>query len=1396
MAIATGSAAAGTLYWDTDGSATGNSTVTGAGLGGAGNWSTAVANWWDGSSITNTVWTEGSDAIFWGTAGAVTLSGPRTVGNMTFNTTGYSVTASTLTFSGAGKGVISVPSGGTATFTGTGPTLIGSIGCSVVGGGTAIFNSTASTLTGAVSISGGSTLELASSGCIGGTGAGAGDITLNGGTLRNDSLTAAGIFLTANRNIILGASGGTINVPSSSTILLYSGVISGTGNTLTVGGSTGELRITTNSALAAGGHNTFSKLVVDTAIFTLGHSTTNAADDSLGAVPGSALPDAITLKNNGRIRGNVASMSLNANRGITLGTGGGTIRNVTGTLTIPSIITGSTDLTIGTIDAGAVTLSGNNSNTFTGRVIVNTGTLNIASDNNLGAVPASFAADQIKLNGGTLAFTATAVDIPTNRGITLTANSTLAVSSSQAPFIESVITGGFQLTKSSAGNINLDGSNTFTGGLLITGGGVRFNNPQAAGTGTITVTPGSLVTLRQLSPPGPTSITLTNPITLNANGGNDIDLAGAAGNTFTLNGNISGVGYLTRDRGAAGNGTVVLGGDNSGWSGGMFHRGSVLGLGNKRALGTGTYMISPATADPLTLTATTALTGVNAITNTVQIAVSNATQQITIGGSSALEISGPIILGLANTLAPDITNNNSGGTLFSGVISGPAGIGFTNDGTGILTISGNGNTYTGPTVVNGNLKVAGSIAASSGVTVNNNGTLSGSGTVPAFVINSGGTISPGSSPGNMATGAGTWAGGGHYKWEINEAGGTAGADPGWDQLGITGGLNITASSGSPFNIDIASLTLADAAGVVSDFDNTTVYTWSILHTTAGITNFNAAAFVLNTAGFSNSLGNGAFVITTNATDILLQFLQKPAIASVLPANPTQIVGDNITFTATASGSGTLSYQWRKGGVPIGLATGSTYSIFGLHVADGGNYDVVVTNLYGSATSSVDVLTVLPANQTITFAPISDQPYGAVVALSPTASSGLPVSLSVLSGPATLAGNNLTVTGIGAVSVQASQSGNADYNAATNVTQNFNAITATLNVTADNFSRAFGATNPIFTASYSGFATGESLTNSDVTGSPVLGTLADTNSTVSDYTITNNSGTLSSIHYAFNLLNGVLTVTNALSTNVVISSPNPSLPGNPFAVTATISALAPSFAVPDGSVQFVVDGTPVGGPVMLTNGIATTNLTLVTHGFRNISAEYAGNTNVVGSTNSVSQLINTPPTAGTATFPRLRNLPLKFRITDLLTNATDVDGDAVTLVSIGTTSTNGVSITNDLVYVYYTPPTNANVADAFSYTVSDTFGATNQGTVLITVAPDNNSPSVNITAVATLPDGTVQINFAGIPGRSYLVQGATNVTPPIPWVTLNTNVAGTNGLFFYIDLDATNFPSRFYRTATP
>lgn len=99
-----------------------------------------------------------------------------------------------------------------------------------------------------------------------------------------------------------------------------------------------------------------------------------------------------------------------------------------------------------------------------------------------------------------------------------------------------------------------------------------------------------------------------------------------------------------------------------------------------------------------------------------------------------------------------------------------------------------------------------------------------------------------------------------------------------------------------------------------------------------------------------------------------------------PAGTSACAGSPATFTVSAQGSG-LSFQWRKGGSPIGGATDSAYTIPAVASGDAGSYDVVVTGTCGSATSSAAILTVNTAPS------VTGQPNPQV------ACAGIPVSFS-------------------------------------------------------------------------------------------------------------------------------------------------------------------------------------------------------------------------------------------------------------------------------------------------------------------------------------------------------------------------------------------------------------------
>ena len=255
--------------------------------------------------------------------------------------------------------------------------------------------------------------------------------------------------------------------------------------------------------------------------------------------------------------------------------------------------------------------------------------------------------------------------------------------------------------------------------------------------------------------------------------------------------------------------------------------------------------------------------------NVVNSAFVSGTATLTLNGSTSTTFSGTI---------------KDGG--YNGMVNGK--IALTKAGSSTQTLTGT-NAYTGATSISGGTLLiggAGSINGTSGVTLNGataalrynsstnltqaltwtQGRLEGTnwgGALGGLTVGTNQILSPGNSPGTGATTSQTWAGGGTYVWEINDATGTAGTDPGWDLITGTGALTITATSGSKFNINITSLTVGNVAGNATNFSSSTNYNWLLADFTGAIT-FDATAFALNTAGFSNAF-SGTFDIARGDT---------------------------------------------------------------------------------------------------------------------------------------------------------------------------------------------------------------------------------------------------------------------------------------------------------------------------------------------------------------------------------------------------------------------------------------------------------------------------------------------------------------------------------------------------
>jgi hypothetical protein len=76
-----------------------------------------------------------------------------------------------------------------------------------------------------------------------------------------------------------------------------------------------------------------------------------------------------------------------------------------------------------------------------------------------------------------------------------------------------------------------------------------------------------------------------------------------------------------------------------------------------------------------------------------------------------------------------------------------------------------------------------------------------------------------------------------------------------------------------------------------------------------------------------------------------------------PLSRTVSEGESVTFTASATGSAPLSYQWTKNGVELAGQTGLTLTIASATAADAGAYRIRVTNPVGSVTSEAANLSV-------------------------------------------------------------------------------------------------------------------------------------------------------------------------------------------------------------------------------------------------------------------------------------------------------------------------------------------------------------------------------------------------------------------------------------------------------
>lgn len=552
----------------------------------------------------------------------------------------------------------------------------------------------------------------------------------------------------------------------------------------------------------------------------------------------------------------------------------------------------------------------------------------------------------------------------------------------------------------------------------------------------------------------------------------------------------------------------------------------------------------------------------------------------------------------------------------------------------------------------------------------------------------------------------------------------------------------------------------------------------------------AAGTVLN-AGASQNL---AVTFTPADTTSFLSVSTNVAI-NVLPApllitanNTNKLYGANVpTFTASYGGfvnSDSPASLTTPVAFQSTVSSSSPVGLYAITASGATSTNYTITQMGGYLTNTPAAL-VIAANNT-------NMIYGAAVPVFTASYSGFtngdsPASLTT---PASLTCSANTASPAGAYTITPSGAAYTNYTISY-VTGTLTIGTATLTVTANNQTKAFGAALPALTASYSGWVNGDNTNN--LTAPAAVATSATPTSDVGTYPITVTNA--ASPNYAFVYVAGTLTVTNAWTSSTLASSANPALPGALVTFTMTVSAVAPGAGTPSGSVNFRIDGS-IAGAGMLSGGVATYATSSLSHGTHTVVAEYAGSVDFVGVTNTLSpvQTINTPPVAGNESLFRALTVGVKTRISDLLTNATDADGDTLT-IALSSASANGGTITTNSGWVIYTPPNGFTNADSFTYTVYDGYGGSATGTVTVDIQLDD-TPGQNL-VITDLGGGSYRIDGSGIPGRTYRMQYNDALTSsPANWLDLTSGsvTADIMGSFQYTDTSGNS--TRAYRSVYP
>ena len=184
----------------------------------------------------------------------------------------------------------------------------------------------------------------------------------------------------------------------------------------------------------------------------------------------------------------------------------------------------------------------------------------------------------------------------------------------------------------------------------------------------------------------------------------------------------------------------------------------------------------------------------------------------------------------------------------------------------------------------------------------------------------------------------------------------------YDELLLSSGAALTVHVPPAITSQPSSLTVLQNAtaafSVTATGTQAPTYQWQLNGTpipSATLASYSiSSAQAANAGSYTCVVTNAAGSVTSSAATLTVNI---PATITSQPSSVSVNPAASATLSVTATGTGTLGYQWRKNGRDIGGATASTLTLTDVRFLDEAKYTCLVSNSYGSVLSNAATLTV-------------------------------------------------------------------------------------------------------------------------------------------------------------------------------------------------------------------------------------------------------------------------------------------------------------------------------------------------------------------------------------------------------------------------------------------------------